>query len=86
MTANLRIVRSRKNRPLLCAIELERTTHRLHDRARRDRRAGEAVELAAVLAHGPTLLRWIVERAAREFRQPVAIAIFERVAEPGVSR
>ena len=36
-------------------IVLERVAHRLDDRARRDRRAGECVEVAAVAPHGPAL-------------------------------
>ena len=62
-------------------IVLERIAHRLDDRARRDRGAGERVEVAAVAPHGPALRRRIRERASAEALEPVHVARLERIAE-----
>ena len=53
-------------------IVLERVAHRLDDGARRDRRAGECIEIAAVASHGPALRRRIRQRAAAKARRASA--------------
>ncbi len=68
---------------LVALIELQRATHRLHDGSRRDGCAGERIEVAAVPAHGPALLRRFRQRQAPKSIQPAGIAILERVAQSG---
>src|SRR5690242_19305094 len=44
------------------SIIFQRATHGFDDRARRDRRTGELIEVAAVFANRPTLRLWIMQR------------------------
>ncbi len=68
---------------LVALIELQRAAHRLHDGSRRDRRAGEGVEVAAVPSHGPALLWRFGQRQSAKLLQPAGIAILEGVAQAG---
>ncbi len=61
-----------KIRLTVALIVLERVAYGLDDGARRDRRAGECIEIAAVASHGPALRRRIRQRAAAKARRASA--------------
>jgi hypothetical protein len=68
--------------PLLVAlIELQRSAYCFHYGTRRDRRAGEGIEVPSIAAHAPALLRWVQQGQPAEVLQPLGIAILERVAQ-----
>src|SRR5690606_184168 len=50
--------------------ELQRTSHHAHDGAWCDRGPSELIELTSILAHSPTLRRWIRQRAPFESNEP----------------
>src|SRR5690606_18942369 len=61
--------------------ELQRFPHRLHHGPRRDRGAGELVEVAAVATDPPASWWRLVERAAVEAADPAAAALLDAVAQ-----